>query len=370
MGLAECVREKCRTLEYEVKEKDDKLDNLSSDMIENDLKISEFTKRIEELEKELYSKSIEIDNIKADALQKDNLLEDLQLQLNSMKKLYEVTLEQKDRTDKKIQKYKTLLEQSENKISELTAYNDALKSKNKNYEMRLNDENIKKTSRIESISSTDQNNQSNNVDNTSFSVRNSSAVSDKTPKSSPLKNVSQVNRSSKSNRPTSPSVLKSPTRLSNISSSNSNETGENIPQKIKSFSDIPSEKQFTPDELLELKKDHYKACKLIKVLIQAKKESREDMKKLQTKINERENEIGFLKNKVTELETCTQKTCNNLRKKSIKEKVSELNLTASLNPSVNKEVQSSKTIIRHKPVTHSVVKVKPLLNDAAFYKKI
>ncbi|KAB0797934.1 hypothetical protein PPYR_08927 [Photinus pyralis] len=88
--------------------------------------------------------------------------------------------------------------------------------------------------------------------------------------------------------------------------------------------------QLIPEEVTELKKNHFKACKIIKTMIHKKKDYVDQIEKLQKMVQEGADEIQSLKKKICDMTNNTQFESN---KKSIKDKVSELNLTAGWHPS-------------------------------------
>lgn len=88
--------------------------------------------------------------------------------------------------------------------------------------------------------------------------------------------------------------------------------------------------QMSSEEVTELKKNHFKACKIIKTMIHKKKDYVDQIEKLQKTVQQGSDEIQSLKKQICDITSNTQFESN---KKSIKDKVSELNLTAGWHPS-------------------------------------
>ncbi|KAF2896987.1 hypothetical protein ILUMI_09194 [Ignelater luminosus] len=336
MELAESAHVRCKSLETEVEDRESKLTNLTCELEESGTKIMSFNQRIEALEEELSEKTTQLQNTVIELRQKDRELKEHQTEMQELNKLCLATQQQNEKSERKVEKYKAMLLQSETKNHEMMTYIDTLKNKIQNLEIRLEaalDEVKKANSKTETVISTDQKAKSNNTDVALFSVRNPMSICE-TPKSSSKSSPKIINRSPKSVH--SKSLSKS--TMSIKSQPNIDSHSQEVPEsKSVTPTEISSEIHLSNEELLELKKNHYKACKMLKAMIQRKGEYVEQIEKLQALVVEKGSEIESLQTKIVELTESNNALAAGQKKKSIQELVSELNLTASSNPAANKE---------------------------------
>lgn len=366
MELAENAHVRCESLETEVEDRESRLHNLTCELEENGSKMMSFNHRIEALEEELSEKTTQLQSTVIELRQKDHELKEHQTEMEELHKLCIAAQQQSEKNERKVEKYKAMLLQSESKNHEMLTYIDTLKNKIQNLEIRLEaalDEVKKTISKTETVISTDQKAKSNNTDVALFSVRNPMSICE-TPKSS-SKSSPKINRSPKTVHSKSPSKSTMSIKSQSNVDSHSQESPES---KSVTPTEISSEIHLSNEELLELKKNHYKACKMIKAMIQRKSEYIEQIEKLQALVVEKGSEIENLQTKIIELTESNITLAAGQKKKSIQELVSELNLTASSNPAANKEVLKIKntsvaTVVKSKVVQQrSLVRVKPLTN--------
>lgn len=283
-------------LENELKceqERTNQLDNIAEDA---QAKWKNLELQVAEKESRLLITSTKLENtnhrLNESIKQMDVLTEELQKKSSIIDSIMASTAQKElELKDVKLQlkeiqnMYDNLIDEKRN--NELTVYVESLRTRVSNLEFQL--ENSK-----------DETQQS--VNNDSFAMRNEGRLSPSSTKSDKLY-VGNLLQSHENN--------------CNGSSKEINESG-----------------LLSQEEILELKKNHFKACKIIKSMIQKKKEYVDQIEKLQTSVKERTDEIHFLKRKLSN----ASKLQLEPSKKSIKDKVSELNLTAGWHPSSTKEV--------------------------------
>ncbi|KAF5306366.1 hypothetical protein FQR65_LT07390 [Abscondita terminalis] len=297
--MADNVREKCKLLEMQVEQKNGEIASLTTEVKRIQDKLTEFNKRAICLEDTLSDKNILLEETSKKMFAKDEELRTQKIALEDLNKMYCTLLEDRSKLEKRVEKYKWQCCISEKKNDELATHVDTLKIKIQNLEMKLASsmENVKKNeTRI-------------NPRNSDGSSKISSSKT-----SSPLKYT-------KSHSPSNNALFCDADEGVSAKTSR-NDTHHDV---------------LTHEEIVELKKNHFKACKIIKGMIQKKKEYVDQIEKLQKSVTDKGDEIKNLKKKITDMSDPKPCISGDPKKKSIKDKVSELNLTASLNPSAAKE---------------------------------
>lgn len=362
--MTENVRSKFKNFENQIEMKNFKLDTLSYELEKSNNQIAMCSLQVSNLEKDLKEKGMRLQDVLVELKRKDNDVNDRDVQLQEFSRVLEDVQMQLEKKDRKIEKYRTMLAQCENKNEEMMVYIDNLKGKIQNLEIRLEaalDEVKKNTNKSEFVLSTKQGVKASNTDVELFSVSNSLPLSETPTKATTPKTPLKLQKSHTSLHSISSSRFISPEKSKSLNNRSSNDcsTPRSEPlSKSSSMIEINPDGSLSHEELLELKRNHYKACKIIKTMIQKKNEYVEQIDKLESLVSEKSNEIETLKSQVAKLSTTASP-----RKKSIQERVCEMNITASSNPAANKEVQINKLsldVSNSRLDKRNVNKVKPL----------
>ncbi|KAK5646783.1 hypothetical protein RI129_005247 [Pyrocoelia pectoralis] len=277
-----CEQERSNQLDNIAEDAQVKWKNLELQVAEKESKLLITSTELESTNHRL-NESIKQMDVLAEELQKKSFIIDSLMTSTAQKELElkDVKLQFKEIKNM----YDNLIDEKRN--NELAVYVESLRTRVSNLEFQL--ENSKDESQQ-------------GVNNDSFAMRNEGRLSPSSPTKSDKLYVGNLLRSHENN--------------CNGSSKEINESGV-----------------LSQEEVLELKKNHFKACKILKTMIQKKKEYVDQIEKLETSVKERTDEINFLKRKMSN----TSKLEFEPNKKSIKDKVSELNLTAGWHPSSTKE---------------------------------
>ncbi|KAF5275590.1 hypothetical protein FQA39_LY06702 [Lamprigera yunnana] len=317
---AKNISEKYKSSERKLIGKDHEITVLSTELEQSNNKLMEFNKRVNTLENILTEKNTQLEMALKKSTSKDSEIQEHKINFENIHKIYEDIMDERNKLEKKVEKYKWQCCISEKKNEELASYIDTLKREIHGLEYRL----ATTMGDVKRVTITE-------------TMRITPKVVESPSKSIPFK-VTPSRYSSK--LPHSPST--SPCK-SNDDNLFCDVTDGSLPRNIKinkkqnecspDTNDVP----LTHDEIIELKKNHFKACKIIKTMIQKKKDYVEQIDRLQKSVTEKGDEIKNLRRRVTDMSEQLASPSTDQKKKSIKEKVSELNLTASLNPAAAKE---------------------------------
>lgn len=289
--------------EEDIKEKDEKLKNLISELEEKGKQLSNYNLRIQVLEDELTNKKGELAYISKELKAKDTDLLNKQTELN-FKTQCLTDMENELASEKlKAEKHKGYMIQRCTKILELENYTDKQTAEIISLRTKLESiqrEGKKKSDKLQSMSSPLRKPIPPNTDVDSFLVRSPTNISALSP---PRKTSPKLNLPS----PKSP-------KISQISQTDPKQTSSLEPK-------------FEFNEM--------KACSIIQSLMGERKKQMNDLQTLHVQLQSKEKEINKLKKLLKSIEDVPSKSP---RTNSTRNKLAELKLPTTLNPTADTEV--------------------------------
>lgn len=294
--------------EIELKDRDDTIKKLRSELDEKNKVISNYTVRIDDIQEELTVKITEIQYKTNELRQKDIELKTKVMELEELRKLLAETQNLYESEQRKVEKHKAAILQRNNKIVELESYAEKQKAKVMSLEARLEstqNEVKRKTDELQTLSSPVRRQKSTITDVDSFLVQSAANAAEFS-----YKKTTSSMTSPKCQSP-SGSSLNSPNKSKLKSSQadddravvlyhNSSEKNKTSDVNIDVLKNSLSKSK---KHIMKLEQDQIRACKLIQSMLDTRRDHFKKIDELQSQIREKDNEIVKLQESVGKLRT-------------------------------------------------------------------
>lgn len=333
----ECTNQRCVNLEDELKQREEKIRTLVQDLEEEGNKASSLNLRIRGLEEELTRRNNEIEYKIREVKQRDGCIQEQTFEIEEMRRMLGEEQMMCEKEQKQVEILKSTVMARNNTIAELETRLEKARTVIRKMESKLETTTNEVKRYHDEIETLKRRTKGSNNDSDSISARTKSASS--LPLSpSPQKIRSKLNQSNVTPKSSRVSLINSPQFKTAPAEEVSSENRQNLQEQVQLLEAQNEDLKMQVKQLSEMDEEHRNTLKVARSMIYGQKKIEKEKAELEELLKRKEDVIMELTQKVTHFSGVpvpvesgdhSSDAKDSVSNKSLQEKISEMNLTAS-----------------------------------------